>query len=81
MNPEQMLNAVMECIKERTQLDAKRWVICWHKNRLKCLPANTVKNDGNIFGCFHVDDLNKGLTLEQWSDVAKKIANFFEKKT
>lgn len=79
MNPEQLLNAVETCIKERTKLDAKLWVICWHENQLKCLPARGVKNDGNIFGRFSVEDLNAGLSLDQWSSVAKKIAEFFER--
>jgi hypothetical protein len=80
MNPEQLLTAVEECIKERPDLDAKLWTICWHENRLKCLPSRAVKNNGNVFGTFNVDDLNKGLTLDQWGQVAKKIALFFERK-
>lgn len=80
MNPEQLLNAVETCIAERTPLDCKLWVICWHENRLKCLPSRAVKNDGNCFGTFSSEDLKKGLTVEQWRSVAKNITNFFEQK-
>jgi hypothetical protein len=80
MNPEQLLIAVETCIKERPALDAKLWTICWHEGRLKCLPANTVKDDGNIFGTFHVQDLWQGLTIDQWGRVSKKITLFFERK-
>jgi len=78
MNPEQLLTAVEECIRERPRNDAKLWTICWHENKLKCLPSRAVKNDGNCFGTFGVDDLKKGLTLDQWASVAKKITLFFE---
>lgn len=80
MNPEQLLNAVETCIKERPNLDANLWVICWNEGKLKCLPSRGVKNDGNIFGRLTVDDLAKGLTLEQWERISKKIATFFEGK-
>lgn len=76
-----MLNAVETCIAERTPLDCKLWVICWHENRLKCLPSRAVKNDGNIFGKFSADDLKRGLTNDQWDNVLYKIAYFFERKT
>jgi len=79
MNPEQILNSVEICIAERPKLDAKIWVVCWHEERLKCLPVQTVKNDGNIFGRFTIDDLEKGLTFEMWSEIAKKIVLFFER--
>ena len=75
-----MLVAVEECIKERTPLDCKLWVICWHEERLKCLPHRSTKDDGNIFGRFNVSDLERGLTLEQWSSVAKKMICFFRIK-
>lgn len=80
MGPEQLLLAVEECIKERPDLSARHWVICWHEGRLKCLPVGTIKDDGNIFGNFTTDDLNQGFTLDQWGQVAKKIILFFERK-
>jgi hypothetical protein len=79
MNPEQLLNAVETCIAERTPMDCKLWTICWHKNRLKCLPSRDVKNNGNCFGIFNAEDLKKGLSLDQWASVAKKIYSFFER--
>jgi hypothetical protein len=78
MNPEQLLNAVEVCIKERTPLDCKSYRICWHEGRLKCLPARAIKDDGNCFGTFSEEDIKKGLSIEQWGKVAKKITEFFE---
>lgn len=80
MNPVQMLDAVETCIKERPALSARHWLICWHEGRLKCLPVGTIKDDGNVFGTFNVDDLNQGLTLDQWSQISRKITLFFERK-
>lgn len=80
MNPEQLLISVEECIKERPDLPCKSWLICWHEGKLKCLPVGTIKDDGNIFGYFNTDDLTNGLSLDQWGQVAKKIALFFERK-
>lgn len=80
MNPEQLLNAVEECIKERPDLDTKLWAVCWHEDRLKCLPSRVVKRNGNVFGVFNTMELNKGLSLEQWSYVARRITEFFERK-
>ena len=79
MNPEQLLTAVSECIKERPHNDAKLWTICWNNKQLMCLPSRTVKNDGNCFGTFSVEDLKKGLSLDQWASIAKKIHFFFER--
>lgn len=80
MNPEQLLNAVEVCISERTRLDCKAYVICWHENKLKCLPSRAVKNDGNIFGTITADECIRGLTAQKWSEIAKNIASFFEQK-
>lgn len=74
-----MLNAVETCIEERTPLDCKKWVLCWHENRLKCLPSRAVKNDGNVFGEFSAEDLKQGLTNDQWDNLLHKIATFFER--
>jgi len=81
MNPEQLLNSVEECIKERPKLDAKLWVIVWHENRLKCIPDKAKMSDMVIFAMLHVDDLTQGLTIKSWSNIAKKITEFFENKT
>ena len=80
MNPVQILDSVETCIAERVDLDCKSYVICWHEGRLKCLPSRAVKNDGNVFLRISADDCKKGLSLEQWGECQKKLANFFEQK-
>jgi hypothetical protein len=80
MNPLQMLNAVETCIAERTIFDCKSYVICWHEDRLKCLPTRAVKNDGNIFLQITAADCKHGLSPSQWEECCKNIAEFFERK-
>lgn len=80
MNPENLLSEVEKCIAERPMSYVSQWVICWHENKFKCLPARVVKDDGNIFGRFHYDDLINGLTVDQWNRLSKRIAEFFEKE-
>lgn len=80
INAEQILNAVETCIKERKPYGVKNWVICWLNDGLRCMPKDTVKNDGNIFGHITEDDATHGLTLKQWGEIQYKISWFFEQK-
>lgn len=80
MNPEPFLNAVEEAIRTREASDTNHWCICYLKSGIKCMPARTIIDEGNIFGRFSTDELNDGFTTRQWSSILCEIANYLVRK-
>jgi hypothetical protein len=81
MNPEQLLNSIETVISKRPVSSSNRWVICWLNNKLQCLPSDSVKDDGNIFGNFSTDELINGFSIKQWSDLSRNIVIFLRSKS
>lgn len=74
-NIEDKLNAVADAISNCTEFDVGHWCIVYHENKFKCLPARSVIDDGQILGRISRRDRERGLTIDQWNAIAKKIAD------
>ena len=77
MNPEQILDAVETAIRERPQSPELKYVICWLDNKIQCVPMKGLKDDGNIFWIFFVDEVDRGFTNAAWDQIKRKIHYFF----
>lgn len=76
MNPEQILCVVEEAIKERPRTPAKKYHICMHEGKIKCMNCDHSMTKHPVFVVCNEMDLDKGFNAHEWGNLLHKIANY-----